>query len=407
SKYFINGINSKYSQETSFNKVNIVNAIFTYADGLYLNATLSSGIYTNKLINSTIGAGYEILQYSYNISFNKSFYSLYDVINFSYHIMDNSTTHNTYYIKTIQTEKSTGNYYTNSYQVNPDVVGYYDSSGYILPIVYANMISDFQACVMQNNIATYCKSVNYGYLSDLNVSITGNLSLDKNTYNQSEIVQITYNSSVNGRIKIMNGFKELMNQEILSGNNQKLNYTNNYLDIGQYIVSLEYQLNGSWIILNSKQYTTISQNNLVWFEKETIEQGNNIKIFHIINQSGYLILKDSSNNQIFNYNLLTSNGFTIQNNYNVLYTDLSGIWNIYLYNSSMNQLSTDNITVNMGISITPTATATTTPSSLIDISNQISKEVFGEIGKDDKGKISEQGISDMGDKIFMTLLLFV
>ncbi len=55
-KYFIHGQTSSYSQETTFNKINITGAMFTYNDGIYLNATLSSGAYTNVLVNAS-GAG--------------------------------------------------------------------------------------------------------------------------------------------------------------------------------------------------------------------------------------------------------------------------------------------------------------------------------------------------------------
>jgi len=52
-KYFILGQNSEYSRESSFNKVSIDNATFTYNDGLYLNATMASGIYLKVLVNSS------------------------------------------------------------------------------------------------------------------------------------------------------------------------------------------------------------------------------------------------------------------------------------------------------------------------------------------------------------------
>jgi len=94
SKYFIHGAVSSYSQESTFNKVNIVDAIFQYNDGLYLNATLASGAYTNQLINSTGISGYVPPEESptdninpdtgVGIVFDSSDYAIGDIANISW-----------------------------------------------------------------------------------------------------------------------------------------------------------------------------------------------------------------------------------------------------------------------------------------------------------------------------------
>ena len=85
SKYFIDSYSgsSHYSQETSFNKVNISGATFVYDQGISLNATLSGGLYVVTLINSTLGVP---ISTSGNITFNSSTYDLNTVANISLNI---------------------------------------------------------------------------------------------------------------------------------------------------------------------------------------------------------------------------------------------------------------------------------------------------------------------------------
>lgn len=52
-KYIIHGETQVYSTETTFNSNDFVNATFSYADGLWLNVTLVSGLYENVLVNVT------------------------------------------------------------------------------------------------------------------------------------------------------------------------------------------------------------------------------------------------------------------------------------------------------------------------------------------------------------------
>jgi hypothetical protein len=99
SKYFILGSSSIYSQETTFNKVNISGALFNINDGIILNATLSSGIFTRVIVNSTncpncLGGGIpQLPQYpatGANIYFDKSSYVIGDNVGITYYVA-NST----------------------------------------------------------------------------------------------------------------------------------------------------------------------------------------------------------------------------------------------------------------------------------------------------------------------------
>ncbi len=91
-KYYIDGAASRYSEETTFNKVNIVDAMFIYTDGIYLNATLASGAFTNVLVNSTGISGYippgeELIPgpvTGVGIQFNAATYSQNDIANISW-----------------------------------------------------------------------------------------------------------------------------------------------------------------------------------------------------------------------------------------------------------------------------------------------------------------------------------
>lgn len=92
SKYIIHGSNTIYSTETTFNKIDINNAIYTYADGLYLNATLESGVYADILVNGSGISGYvppgeELIPdpiTGVGIQFNSATYSQNDIANISW-----------------------------------------------------------------------------------------------------------------------------------------------------------------------------------------------------------------------------------------------------------------------------------------------------------------------------------
>lgn len=91
SKYFILGSSSVYSQETTFNKMDVVDAMFVYGDGIVLNATLASGAFTKVLVNGSGYAGYEegdeiIInpETGVGIAFNDAEYAIGDIANISW-----------------------------------------------------------------------------------------------------------------------------------------------------------------------------------------------------------------------------------------------------------------------------------------------------------------------------------
>ena len=87
SKYKIEDIDGDlYSTETTFNKINITNALFIYNQGIVLNATLASGLYDKVFVNLSVaevayGTGNITLQYDhYYINENpKIFFNLSDI----------------------------------------------------------------------------------------------------------------------------------------------------------------------------------------------------------------------------------------------------------------------------------------------------------------------------------------
>ncbi len=58
SKYYFLSDTTKYGNETTYNNDSSDDYVFTYADGLYLNATLGNGYYNKVLVNSTGISGY-------------------------------------------------------------------------------------------------------------------------------------------------------------------------------------------------------------------------------------------------------------------------------------------------------------------------------------------------------------
>jgi len=105
-KYFINsyaGTAGYYSQETTYNKVNIVGAIFQYGAGIQLNATLASGVYSAVGINSTLANPITTIG---NITFNKSTYEFGQLANISFNISNTDYSTYTYGIQLLDPDNN-------------------------------------------------------------------------------------------------------------------------------------------------------------------------------------------------------------------------------------------------------------------------------------------------------------
>ena len=89
SKYYINGLSTEYTHESTFNKVNITGALFSQTDGIVLNATLSSGIYSKVFVNTT--SSLAEIGTTGNVIFNKSSYAINQNLNFSWNIVNRNT----------------------------------------------------------------------------------------------------------------------------------------------------------------------------------------------------------------------------------------------------------------------------------------------------------------------------
>ncbi len=313
SKYIIHGYNNEYSKETSFTNNNIINAIFTYNDGLFLNATLITGDYSNVLINSTI------IGTSTSISGN------------------------------ITTDKS-------SYNISENILYNYSLS---------NAICGSQFIL--------CRIKIYKYI-DL--------------YTQSDLF-ITYaaNGVYNKTFYIPEG-------------TEPYRY---YIDLQYFDSSL------GWVSVDSNYFDILSLRSIIQFERKYYNLGETIRIITLSNTSGYIRL-------INNDGLLKLNESVIANNithslYNLVQSDISGTWNVYLYNSTGIEVDNDFTTINFDVVIEPTP-ITTIPQSqidsqvgLIDISDALAKGVFGTIDTNNDAEYSDSEVTHVGNKIFSTLLL--
>ncbi len=396
-----------YGLESNFTLIPF-SGIFQYGEGIGIYMNTSDGNFDFQFVNLTKKS---IGQTSYNISFNNTFYPLGSPLKFNYTISDSSSSGHYYFFDTKQTEISSGNFYTNSYDLNPNpgiLIG--NASGTITPSVFTDLISIYEVCIATGGINVYCKSVQYGQVGD-NVTITGNLSIAKTNYNLSETVSMKYNMSTTGRIIIQKGTSHagtiIFEQQAFSGTNKIINYTVQSVDSFPNIIRLQYLRNGTWVTLATQTYNAISQLSSVNFEKDNQYQGENMIIDYTINQTGYIKLVDSNGIEKFNYSVLTSGGYVDTKSYNILFTDPSGTWNVFLYNASMLQFATDSINIYESvISTTPTPVPTKEITSILDAAAMASEIVVGK-QTDENGEVSDVQIKKTGNNIFVIFLAAV
>jgi len=377
-KWFINSSTGTYSYESTFN---ILDFSFTdyYADGLKIAVTLSAGGVSELTLNTS---GY--VSSDYTLTANKTFYNLGEQINISYLIQNADTTNYNYFVKL--------------YDGNTEWVSTknaYDLDNFWLPIHDKSIMQIFTAYITRspkNNsaLSEYMDmlQIEYGFASDVSTQ-TGNLSTDKNIYNQSENIIINYNASMNAKLHLFNGFNDYLydvpyglsqTYNFLIPENEKLGL----LNIELYIFDgVDYNtLDSITVLINP-----INSNNELFFENDNIEQGRTYYIDGFLNQTGYILIKNPDGVLKFNFSIPSNTLSQFQ--YMFSFNDDEGIYTGYLYNSSGTLFDSDSVYLNGGI-VTPKPT----------INNTVSIVDNPFIFTDDDGEVSDVMIKRRGNQWF-------
>lgn len=390
--YSFYGHTTNYFNETSFNKVNIVNLVLPYVDGLYINASLQSGYKTIVLVNSTNISTAE----SYNILFNKTSYNLNDdisfVVNISNFVLNSSYVLNFYQEKIDETVDST----TFTLSTN---------NMYFTPSISKNSISFLYAQIYKDGSSVYVSdAIPYGMNQNIS-SITGNITIDKSQYSLNENINIKYNTSTSGRI-IVQCDDILYSESVYSGNNLQTNYTLSELQVFPCQVKLQYYYTvmNQWVTIDYETFESISGIDNVFFSKDYISLGETIDVYYNSMGVRILTLKDSSGNIKFNYTIPLSQ-YGLYKSYILKSTDLTGNYTAYLNYTNDTIIDSVIIKVMDAIVIIPTSTTNETY-RLLDLFSDGAIAVIGDFDRDDSGSITDNGIKKKGDR-FLPIIIFL
>lgn len=256
--------------------------------------------------------------------------------------------------------------------------------------------------------------------STVNNPISGNINTSKSDYNLTEIVNISYNLTLDNtvtdsKIKIRLPTLEIVNNFITSGNNQFFNFylPANY-PIGTYTIYLQYEKDNAWFTLDTKIFnvSSINHTSFIKFLYPNYDLSQRLDYQYFTNQSGYITVNDSNGNIMQNTSSLNQN-VVKELTYNFKQSDITGIWTANLYDSSGNLSSTDNTYINFGIvDITPIPVPVpdVTDISLLNIVAPFSQAVVGHLDTDNNGNIQDtihnKGIG-MNVLYFLILLVFL
>ncbi len=201
---------------------------------------------------------------------------------------------------------------------------------------------------------------------------TGNISIEKSSYNRSEIMPIYYNISSAGRIALRSATLEVL-LSVNNGSDQVYNYfIPSDMPFDHYVAYLQYYNGAAWVTLNFTQNIEITQIGLNAIEftlpGKTYYTGNEISITAIGNETGFVKLLDTGGSTKFNFSI--SGNVSTAFKYFILTSDPGGTWTANLYNSTGDITATDTGTVHY-VAGTPQPTITTTgvPGVTVDYVN--------------------------------------
>jgi hypothetical protein len=223
----------------------------------------------------------------------------------------------------------------------------------------------FKVCIESGTCTT--KTINTTSLTPSPSPYYGNISTSKLIYNNSETMNIYFNSSTAGRILIQGNTGWITSRIIdtVAGYNQFVTYTfdPSFDPLGNYTLYLQY-LNSSsdWITLNSTNITVIAPAGNIQFWSSEYFQENNAELYFYATETGNVTVYDSDGT-IKYYRPVAAGDLNKRTDINffIRSSDPVGTWTAKLYNSS-GIVDQDTITVIFN-GPTPTITSTTgTPS---------------------------------------------
>lgn len=329
---------------------------YNYATGIY--TVLKSTTLTVTLPANSSTAGYMI--------FNKSQYYLGDQMNI--------------YFALVNPDFGTYSYY----------MALYDGSGFLEDTqpIYSGQITgnwepnhvkttiqNFNAKLIQKKLYDYSLtlldevSVSYG---NVVTTPTGNVSTPLSAYNQGDTIPISYNISVNGRLRIGRS-GAYANYNVLAGTNQLKNYyVPSSATLGAWTIQLQYSTDAvNWYTLATKSITITGASggtSALQFDLPSYLQGNTMQLVGFLSTaypSGTVTLTDSNGNVKLNTGI--TNGSSQIFEYNIIYTDPVGTWTATLKNDTGVTLVTTTATVYVSApTVTITITGTPSPGATID-----------------------------------------
>lgn len=308
-------------------------------EGIWINVTLSSG--TQYWEREQINASGE--RDDYYIIFNKSSFNLGDVVkvNTSIKSMDGSSA---YQLKFQQQIESNLDVYEDFYIIN-------SSTQSFIPIIQRPYdISTITAFIYKNGVVVNVNSTTYGQAENI-TQIYGNISLNKTQFARNENVNISYNLSVNGFIRVTCGPDIEGEYDVYNRKGNVLHYVNKLCALPVYVRLYTY-FNDSLMLVDYKTYETIESIDSVFFVQSQAYQDSNIEIHYQSTGNAYLVLNDSAGNVKFNYSVSSTAGRTLNIFYYVSKSDLIGRWTVSLI-SAGTTLANDTIYI-YSAAVTPT-----------------------------------------------------
>lgn len=324
---------------------------------------IRSGAYTFRLVSTNIitGASQTLATATLAIlddypgsgylNFSKANYNLGEQMSIAWNVSNGNFSKYAYSIELYGTDGSLQR-----------VIGLNSASGTTSPEHDMTRIGSYSAWLYAQKYGSVSKQLitiaqtQYGSTAG---GVTGNISLDKSTYNRTETVQISYNISTNGRLDIQTP-TTMYAYAVSAGTDQHSTF---YIPqdgaFGTYTIYLEYFDGLVWTYIDHETFTVtyIGQNMIEFSDPRKIYiQGDTMTVNAIGIDAGYIRITDS-NSMIKLNATITANSLTSYNYY-VAFTDPAGIWTAKLYNSTGSEVASDSADVYTSGYGQPSPTAT-------------------------------------------------